>query len=110
MSTPRTLEHPDVVELNLDAVLSALADPMRRRIVVQLAHGCEDQACIAFALPVGRSTATHHFRVLRLAGIIEQRYQGTAILNSLRASCLQERFPGLLDAIVGAEAPEAPEA
>ncbi|MBM6622244.1 ArsR/SmtB family transcription factor [Arthrobacter sp.] len=107
MSTPRTLEHPDVVELSLDAVLSALADPMRRRIVVQLANGCHDQACIAFELPVSRSTATHHFRVLRLAGIIEQRYQGTAILNTLRSSCLEERFPGLLAAIVGAEAPSS---
>ncbi|WP_372698231.1 MULTISPECIES: ArsR/SmtB family transcription factor [unclassified Arthrobacter] len=107
MSIPRTLEHPDVVELSLDAVLSALADPMRRRIVVQLANGCHDQACIAFELPVSRSTATHHFRVLRLAGIIEQRYRGTAILNTLRSSCLEERFPGLLAAIVGAEAPSS---
>lgn len=107
MSTPRTLQHPDVVELSLDAVLSALADPVRRRIVVQLANGCHDQACIAFELPVGRSTATHHFRVLRLAGIIEQRYQGTAILNTLRTACLEERFPGLLPAIVGAETPSS---
>ncbi len=106
MSSPRTLEHPDTVELNLDTVLSALADPIRRRIVVQLANGHQDQACIGFKLPVSRSTSTHHFRVLRLAGVIEQRYQGTAILNSLRAACLEERFPGLLSAIVAAEAPE----
>ena len=105
MSSPRTLEHPETVELNLDAVLAALADPIRRRIVVQLARGHQDQACIAFNLPVSRSTSTHHFRVLRQAGVIEQRYQGTAILNSLRTACLEERFPGLLPAIVGAEVP-----
>ncbi|MGP9837313.1 ArsR/SmtB family transcription factor [Arthrobacter sp. 179] len=105
MTSPRTLEHPETGELNLDAVLAALADPIRRRIVVQLAHGHQDQACIGFNLPVSRSTSTHHFRVLRQAGVIEQRYRGTAILNSLRTACLDERFPGLLSAIVAAEPP-----
>jgi DNA-binding transcriptional ArsR family regulator len=98
----RTLEHPRTEDLQLDAVLSALADPIRRTIVRQLADGHADQACIAFALPVGKSTSTHHFRVLREAGVIEQRYQGTAILNTLRGADLESRFPGLLPAILAA--------
>ncbi|GIE30770.1 transcriptional regulator [Actinoplanes italicus] len=98
----RTLEHPRTEDLQLDAVLSALADPIRRTIVRQLADGHADQACIAFALPVGKSTSTHHFRVLREAGVIEQRYQGTAILNTLRAADLEARFPGLLTAVLAA--------
>ncbi|MEU4620728.1 ArsR family transcriptional regulator [Actinoplanes sp. NPDC023801] len=98
----RTLEHPRTEDLQLDAVLSALADPIRRTIVRQLADGHADQACIAFALPVGKSTSTHHFRVLREAGVIEQRYQGTAILNTLRDTDLEARFPGLLTAILAA--------
>jgi DNA-binding transcriptional ArsR family regulator len=98
----RTLEHPRTEDLRLDAVLSALADPIRRTIVQQLAGGHADQACIAFGLPVGKSTSTHHFRVLREAGVIEQRYQGTAILNTLRAADLETRFPGLLTAILAA--------
>jgi DNA-binding transcriptional ArsR family regulator len=98
----RTLEHPRTEDLQLDAVLSALADPVRRTIVRQLADGHADQACIAFALPVGKSTSTHHFRVLREAGVIEQRYQGTAILNTLRDADLEARFPGLLTAILAA--------
>ena len=98
----RTLSHPDTDELQLDTVLSALADPIRRRIVTQLAGGHDDQACIAFELPVSKSTSTHHFRVLREAGIIEQHYQGTAILNTLREADLEERFPGLLPAVLQA--------
>ncbi|MET1034069.1 MAG: helix-turn-helix transcriptional regulator [Arthrobacter sp.] len=98
----RTLPHPDRSELQLDAVLSALSDPVRRQIVDQLAGGFNDQPCIAFHLPVSKSTSTHHFRALREAGVIEQRYRGTAILNSLRATDLQARFPGLLQAVLGA--------
>lgn len=72
----RTLEHPATGELSLDAVLAALADPVRRTIVAQLAAGHEDQACLAFDLPVSKSTSTHHFRVLREAGVIRQRRPG----------------------------------
>ncbi|WP_353713671.1 helix-turn-helix transcriptional regulator [Arthrobacter sp. K5] len=99
----RTLDHPMPDHIRIDTVLSALADPIRRRIVNQLADGHDDQACIAFALPVSKSTSTHHFRVLREAGIIEQRYQGTAILNSLRRAALDQLFPGLLEAVIAAE-------
>ncbi|MDI9894515.1 helix-turn-helix transcriptional regulator [Rhodococcus sp. IEGM 1381] len=99
----RELQHPAPSEIDIDAVLNALVDPIRRRIVCQLADGHDDQACIAFDLPVSKSTSTHHFRVLREAGVIEQRYQGTAILNSLRMDVLDERFPGLVPAIISAE-------
>ncbi|WP_235174538.1 ArsR/SmtB family transcription factor [Tomitella biformata] len=98
----RRLEHPTPEQLTLDAVLAALADPVRRTIVRQLADGHDDQACIAFELPVSKSTSTHHFRVLREAGVITQQYRGTAILNSLRTAAVDERFPGLLEAILKA--------
>ncbi|WP_238490657.1 ArsR/SmtB family transcription factor [Actinoplanes flavus] len=96
----RTLEHPSPENFRLDTILSALADPIRRMIVCRLADGQHKQACLSFGLPVGKSTSTHHFRVLREAGLIEQRYQGTAILNSLRTADLESRFPGLLPAIL----------
>lgn len=96
----RTLDHPSLEELTLDAVLSALADPVRRRIVSQLDAGHHDQSCLAFELPVSKSTSTHHFRVLREAGVIRQRYAGTAIRSSLRREDLDARFPGLIDAVL----------
>lgn len=98
----RSLAHPTKDDLHLDTVLSALADPVRRQIVGQLAESPGAHACSAFALPVTKSTSTHHFRVLREAGVIRQDYQGTAILNSLRADDLEARFPGLLQAVLQA--------
>ncbi|MFI5933083.1 ArsR/SmtB family transcription factor [Actinoplanes sp. NPDC051494] len=98
----RTLPHPTPGEFRIDTVLTALADPIRRRIVRQLADGHGDQACIAFELPVTKSTSTHHFRVLREAGIIEQHYQGTRILSRLRDEDLDTRFPGLLGSVMTA--------
>jgi DNA-binding transcriptional ArsR family regulator len=51
---------------------------------------------------VTKSTATHHFKVLREAGVIQQRRQGTARLNTLRAEDLEARFPGLLGSVLAA--------
>ncbi len=65
-----------------------------------LAENATPRRCGSFGLSVTKSTATHHFRVLRDAGVIEQREEGTARLNSLRRQDLDERFPGLLDAIL----------
>lgn len=35
-----------------------------------------EHACGSFDLPVGKATRTHHFRVLREAGLIDQRFHG----------------------------------
>jgi DNA-binding transcriptional ArsR family regulator len=100
---PRTLHHPPAETLELTGVLHALADPMRLAIVRVLASdgGCEC-TCGAFGLPVTKSTRTHHFRVLRESGVIEQRAEGTALVNRLRREELDERFPGLLDSVLSA--------
>lgn len=74
---------------------------MRLRIVVALSGGAE-LSCKSIDLPVVKSTCTHHFRVLREAGVIRQRHEGTSRLNSLRRADLDQRFPGLLDAVLGA--------
>lgn len=103
----RKLSHPGREDMRLDAVLSALADPIRRSIACTLskrADDGDDTACVCFDLPVTKSTATHHFRVLREAGIIRQEYRGTSIVNSLRRDDLEARFPGLLQAVFAAQA------
>jgi DNA-binding transcriptional ArsR family regulator len=51
---------------------------------------------------VTKSTCTHHFKVLREAGVIRQRQDGTARLNTLRSEDLEARFPGLLATILDA--------
>jgi len=98
------LLHPERDELELPAVLHALSDPVRLRILADLASG-EERSCKSFDLPVVKSTCTHHFRVLREAGVIRQRLEGTTRLNSLRREDLDARFPGLVDAVLGAPVP-----
>ena len=92
-----------MAEIELPAVLHALSDPMRLRIVQILATGGE-HACKSIDLPVTKSTCTHHFRVLREAGVMSQRVEGTTRLNALRRADLDARFPGLLDSVLRAGA------
>ena len=97
--TAEALSHPESAEIELPAVLHALSDPIRLKVVEALAAGGE-RTCKSFNLPVTKSTCTHHFRVLREAGLIRQRLEGTTRLNSLRRHELDQRFPGLLDAVL----------
>jgi DNA-binding transcriptional ArsR family regulator len=94
------LYHPATADLELPTVLHALSDPQRLRIVRKLSADPEPRPCGSFDVNVSKSTCTHHFRVLREAGVIEQEVLGTARLNSLRREDLDERFPGLLDAVL----------
>jgi DNA-binding transcriptional ArsR family regulator len=96
------LLHPTRGELEIAGVLHALSDPQRLSIVRSLAADPAPRRCGSFDLCVTKSTLTHHFRVLREAGVIDQREEGTARLNSLRREDLDERFPGLLDAVLAA--------
>lgn len=93
---------PAMAEVELGTVLSALADPLRRAVVVQLAggEGGAERACASFALPVAKSTRTHHWRVLREAGLIRQRDAGNGTFVRLRRDEIARRFPGLLELIV----------
>ena len=104
------LGHPDRSELELAAVLHALSDPMRLQIVAELAASGGERSCKSFNLPIVKSTCTHHFKVLREAGVIRQQVVGTKRVNSLRREDLDARFPGLLDAVlVGASQTAAAE-
>ena len=101
--TVEQIAHPGRAEIELAAVLHALSDPVRLQMVAALA-GIEDgeRTCGSFDVPVTKSTCTHHFKVLREAGVISQRQEGTARLNTLRRDDLEARFPGLLDSVLRA--------
>ncbi|MFC8721584.1 ArsR/SmtB family transcription factor [Kitasatospora sp. NPDC057198] len=103
----RITDHPEAQDITLQGVLEALADPVRRSIVRQIAGARGDKACGTFDIAVTRTTGTHHFRVLRQSGVIRQYYAGTSKMNTLRRDELDLAFPGLLDAIVLAADREA---
>lgn len=93
------LHQPAVEELDLTTILQALGDPVRLKIVRELAAAGE-QVCGAMELGVSKSTRSHHFKTLREAGLTETRVEGTHRHVSLRRDDLDARFPGLLDAVL----------
>jgi DNA-binding transcriptional ArsR family regulator len=95
------VSHPPADALDLPAVLHALSDPIRLQIVRDLAArgACN---CGTFAVPVAKSTLSHHLRVLREAGLTFTEAAGTQRVVSLRRSDVDARFPGLLDAVLTA--------
>ena len=97
----RTLIHPDRAEIRLDRVLYALSDPVRLAIVRKLDR---EGTATCGALDAGRpkSSMSHHFRVLRGAGVIRTVGDGAAHINSLRREDLDAKFPGLLEAVLSA--------
>jgi DNA-binding transcriptional ArsR family regulator len=95
--TATDLVHPDQAELALARVMGALSDPVRLGVVARLAEADGELACGTITTPVSKSTQSAHFKILREAGVIHQRDQGTRRLNRLRRDDLDARFPGLLD-------------
>jgi DNA-binding transcriptional ArsR family regulator len=98
----QAITHPEPAEIQLPAVLHALSDPVRLQIVTELADAGAERTCGSLELPVAKSTCTHHFKVLREAGVIRQRQEGTTRLTSLRREDLEARFPGLLATVLRA--------
>jgi DNA-binding transcriptional ArsR family regulator len=87
--------------MSLSDVLYALSDPVRVDIVVNVAETGE-QSCNQCGIEMPKSSLSHHFKVLREAGILATRIEGTRHINSIRTADLNARFPGLLNAILKA--------
>ena len=93
--------HPSLDDVSLTAVMQALSDPCRVSIVqALLAEEERELACNEISLDVAKATRSHHFDVLREAGIIFTRCEGTRCMSSVRRRELNKRFPGLLKLIL----------
>ncbi len=104
-----TFESGDLHEVappvaDLTALLQALADPVRLEMLRQLGTQAEPIRCGNFQVLVTKSTLSHHLRVLREAGVIEQKCEGTRKLTSLRRHDLDARYPGLVESLLRAQA------
>lgn len=95
----RPYKHPVASEFTLERVLYALSDSIRLDIVRHLAR-VESASCGELDGGRPKSTVSHHFKVLREAGLVLTESTGTMHINRLRRDDIESRFPGLLVAIL----------
>ena len=99
-------DEPDLSAMTLASMMAALGDPVRVAIVREIAAAAR-APCGTFELGVSKATRSHHFKVLREAGLTHTRAEGTHRYVSLRREDVDERFPGLLGAVLAAAEREA---
>lgn len=92
---------PALEDIALEDVFHALSDPIRLEIVRRLAVEGE-ASCQALDCDRPKSSVSHHFRVLREAGLIRTRSEGASRMNALRREDIERRFPGLLSCVLSA--------
>lgn len=102
----RPFKHPAASEFALERVLYALSDSIRLEIVRHLAR-VDAASCGELDGGRPKSTVSHHFKVLREAGLVYTENSGTIHINSLRRADMESRFPGLLAAILSQQTPSA---
>jgi DNA-binding transcriptional ArsR family regulator len=74
----------------LGMALSVLADPTRRKVFERLRTGSHPVNVLAAGLPVSRPAVSQHLRVLKEAGLVEERSEGVRRIYSLRREGLAE--------------------
>jgi len=70
------------------ALLKALADPTRLRIVEALCDGPKNVSDVATLLEIDLANVSHHLRALRSAGLVHTEREGKFVYYSLDASVI----------------------
>jgi DNA-binding transcriptional ArsR family regulator len=102
----RPLFHPSIEDVTVEAILHALSDPVRVAIFAEIAGSACSQTCSSFlnvqekAIP--KSSLSQHFKALREAGLIRGERRGVEMQNTTRCAEINQRFPGLIPAIINA--------
>jgi DNA-binding transcriptional ArsR family regulator len=102
----RPLFHPALQDVTVEAILHALSDPVRVAIFAEIAgsncsHNCSNFLNVS-EKTIPKSTLSLHFKALREAGLIRGERRGVEMHNTSRCSEVDQRFPGLIAAIVHA--------
>lgn len=110
----RPLVHPAIEDVTVEGILHALSDPVRVSIYASLAASGSPSICSNFLeisdRSIPKSTLSQHFKALREAGLVRSERQGVEMHNSSRCKEIQERFPGLIMAILNAHKVQAADA
>ncbi|MGH9760634.1 MAG: ArsR/SmtB family transcription factor [Blastocatellia bacterium] len=102
----RPLFHPSIEDVTVEAILHALSDPVRVAIFADIAGSDCSRNCSNFLniseRTIPKSTLSQHFKALREAGLIRSERRGVEMHNTSRCAEIEQRFPGLIAAIVNA--------
>lgn len=102
----RPLIHPSIEDVSVEGILHALSDPVRATIYADLATSTGAATCSNFLKvsdrDIPKSTLSQHFRALREAGLIRSERRGVEMHNTTRCKEIEQRFPGLIAAILNA--------
>lgn len=79
-----------LVMANINVVLTALADPTRRQVFEHVARQPSAVSAIALHVPVTRPAVSQHLKVLRQAGLVTSRTEGTRHIYSVNPTGLTE--------------------
>ena len=102
----RPLFHPSIEDVTVEAILHALSDPVRVAIFAQIvgsdcSHNCSNFLNVS-EKTIPKSTLSLHFKALREAGLIRGERRGVEMHNISRCAEVDQRFPGLIAAILHA--------
>ena len=90
-------------EVTLEGVLYALSDPARLEIVRRLrTQGCPMNCSATAPQTMPKSSLSHHYQILREAGLIRSERRGVEVVNTTRCEELGKKFPGLMQSILSA--------
>src|SRR5262245_61258948 len=99
-STFRQLSNYTFVESHvMDAVFKALSDPTRREILRLLSHGEKTAGELAEQFDVTKPSMSHHFAVLKEAGLIISRREGQQIWYRLNSTVAQDVIAWVMELV-----------
>jgi DNA-binding transcriptional ArsR family regulator len=87
------------------SVFQALGDETRRAILRMLRERPLTAGDIAAAFDLSKPTLSHHFRVLRSAGLVRAERQGNSIIYALQSNVIEDAATELFELLGKAPVP-----
>jgi len=81
----------------LNDVFKAIADPTRREVLRLLRHEEMNAGDVAAQFDMTKPTMSHHFSVLKAAGLITSRREGQTIWYALNTTVLEDVLAWTVD-------------
>jgi DNA-binding transcriptional ArsR family regulator len=83
----------------VQAAFKALADPTRREILSRLRKGEQSAGELAEVFEISKAALSHHFNVLKAAGLVRSERRGQSIIYSLNTALLDEVAGSVMDLV-----------